>query len=132
MLEIFIGLVSGIVGGLGLGGGTILILFLSIFLNVEQHIAQATNVIFFVPTAVSAIIVSLKNKNIDLKVGTPICIWGVIGALVGAVISSRMDVTILKKCFGVFLILIAIYQTYEYIKDKKRHNNKNKIKGGKA
>lgn len=132
MLEIFIGFVSGIIGGLGLGGGTILILFLSIFLSIEQHIAQATNVIFFVPTAISAIIVSLKNKNIDLKIGIPICIWGILGALIGATISSKMDMSLLKKCFGVFLIFIAIYQTYEYIKDKKRHNNKNKIKGGKA
>lgn len=125
MIEIFIGFVSGIVGGLGLGGGTILILFLSVFLNVEQHIAQATNVIFFVPTAISAIIISLKNKNIDLKIGIPIAIWGILGAFIGAIISSKMNVDLLKKCFGIFLIFIAIYQTYEYIKDKKRHNNKN-------
>ena len=125
MIEIFIGFISGIIGGLGLGGGTILILFLSIFLNIEQHIAQATNVIFFVPTAISAIVISLKNKNIDLKIGIPIAIWGILGAFVGSVISSKMNVDLLKKCFGIFLILIAIYQTYEYIKDKKRHNNKN-------
>ena len=125
MMEIFIGFVSGIVGGLGLGGGTILILFLSIFLNIDQHIAQSTNVIFFVPTAISAIIISLKNKNIDLKIGIPIAIWGILGAFIGAIISSKMNVHLLKKCFGIFLIFIAIYQTYGYIKDKKRHNNKN-------
>lgn len=127
MIEILIGIISGIVGGLGMGGGTVLILFLSLFLNIEQHIAQATNIVFFVPTAISAIIVSIKNKNINFKIALPICLWGLLGAFVGAYISTKMDVNLLKKCFGVFLIFIAIYQTYEYIKTKKRHNNtKNK------
>lgn len=127
MLEILIGIISGIIGGLGMGGGTVLILFLSLFLNIEQHIAQATNIAFFVPTAISAIIVSMKNKNINFKIGFPICLWGILGAFVGAYISMKMNVNLLKKCFGVFLIFIAIYQTYEYKKTKKRYNNtKNK------
>ena len=86
MIEIFTGVISGIVSGLGMGGGTILILFLSLFLDIEQHIAQATNVIFFVPTAITAILVNLKQRNINLKIGIPICLWGVIGAFIGAII----------------------------------------------
>ena len=123
MFEVLIGIISGIFSGLGMGGGTILILFLSLFLNVEQHVAQATNVIFFVPTAISAIFVSFKNKNIDLKVAVPIVLWGILGAFIGAFISTRMNVSMLRKSFGFFLILIAIYQTYEYIKNKNRHNS---------
>ncbi len=123
MFEVLIGIVSGIVGGLGMGGGTILILLLSLFLNIEQHVAQSTNVIFFVPTAIAAIIVSLKNKNVNLKVAIPIALWGMLGASVGAYISTKMDMYILRKCFGFFLVLIAIYQTYEYIKNKKTHNS---------
>lgn len=123
MIEILIGVVSGIVGGLGMGGGTVLILFLSTFLDIEQHVAQSTNIIFFVPTAIAAIVVNLKNKNIDLKMTIPICLWGVLGAFIGACISMKMNVNLLKKCFGGFLIFIAIYQTYEYIKEKKRHNS---------
>ena len=123
MIEIFIGTISGIVSGLGMGGGTILILFLSLFLDIEQHIAQATNVIFFVPTAITAILVNLKQKNINLKIGLPICLWGVIGAFVGAVISMQMNMKTLRKFFGLFIILIAIYQTYMYIKGKKRHTS---------
>lgn len=129
-MEVIIGIIAGIIGGLGMGGGTLLILFLSLFLDIEQHVAQATNVIFFVPTAIAAIMISLKNKNIHLKIGIPVMIWGVLGAFLGATISTRMNVGVLRKCFGVFLILIAIYQSYEYIKEKKRHNNVKKKKGG--
>lgn len=122
-MEILIGIISGMVTAIGMGGGTVLILFLSIFLDVEQHIAQATNVIFFIPAAISAIAVGLKNKNINLKIGISICLWGMLGAFIGAYISAKMNVNMLRKSFGIFLILIAIYQTYEYIKEKKRHNS---------
>ena len=64
MTEIIIGFVSGIIGGLGMGGGTVLILLLSLFSNVEQHIAQGSNVIFFVPMSIAAIIVFIKNKEL--------------------------------------------------------------------
>ena len=63
MLEILIGAFSGIFSGIGMGGGTILIFLLTTFGKMEQHIAQATNLIYFVPTAISAIIVNFKNKN---------------------------------------------------------------------
>ncbi len=97
MKEIIIGLISGIISGLGMGGGTILILFLTLFANIEQHIAQATNVIFFVPTAIAAIIIFIKNKKINFKIGLPICFFGVIGAVTGANISSNMKVRNIKK-----------------------------------
>ena len=63
MLQILIGGLSGIFSGIGMGGGTILIFLLTTFAGLEQHIAQATNLIYFIPTAISAIIVNYRNKN---------------------------------------------------------------------
>ena len=60
MRAIIIGLVSGIVSGTGMGGGTILIFLLTNICGLEQHIAQATNLIFFIPTSIAAIIVNIK------------------------------------------------------------------------
>lgn len=123
MVEVLVGLVSGIVGGLGMGGGTVLILLLSLFFNVEQHIAQSTNVIFFIPTAIASIIVNIKNNNVNIKTNIPLCLWGVIGAFLGANVSIATNVNELKRLFGFFLLLIAFYQMYGYIKEKKRHNS---------
>lgn len=124
MWEVITGLIAGTVSGTGMGGGTILILVLSIFLGVEQHIAQATNLVFFVPTSISAIIVSIKSKLINWKIGINIAIWGVVGAIIGANISARLNVKELKKIFGIFLLIIAIYEIYsitqEYKKEKKK------------
>ena len=126
MIEIFTGVISGIVSGLGMGGGTILILLLTLIIGTNQHEAQATNLIFFIPTSISAIIINLKQKIIDLKLSIIIIISGIIGATIGAITSSNLNVKILKKAFGVFLLLISIYETYQwyitYIKRKKEHN----------
>ena len=130
MLEVLTGLISGIVSGTGMGGGTILILILSFFMGVNQHTAQATNLVFFVPTSISAIIVSIKQKLINWNIGIIIAVSGIVGAIIGAKISADMDVNRLKKFFGIFLGLIALYEIYSLIKwyifDKKTNTKKEK------
>ncbi len=111
---------------MGMGGGTILILCLSMFLGIEQHIAQASNLVFFIPTSIVAIITNIRQKYIDFKIGIPIAISGIIGAVIGAIIANNLDVIHLKKYFGIFLALIAMWEIYslvkKYIYTKKRHN----------
>ena len=128
MTQIGIGILAGIVSGTGMGGGTILIFLLTFMLGIEQHIAQATNLIFFIPTAIVAIIVNLKNKNIDTKLAILVSVFGVLGAIIGASISIHIDVGILRKCFGIFLAIITINEIYSIVKlyTKQYKNNKNK------
>ena len=127
MLQIFIGVISGIVSGMGMGGGTILIFLLTFVCNIEQHIAQATNLIFFVPTSIIAIIVKIKNKNIDIKLGIYTAIFGILGAIIGANIAIYTDVNKLRKLFGVFLIIIVLHEIYSIYKGyKKEKIEKNK------
>ncbi len=120
MAETLIGLVSGIVSGTGMGGGTILIFLLTFMMGMEQHIAQATNLIFFIPTSIVAIIVNLKNKNIDIPLAIIISVFGILGAIIGANISINIDVGILRKCFGIFLAIIALNEIYTIIKQYKK------------
>lgn len=123
MIEILIGAISGVFSGIGMGGGTILIFLLSTFAGLEQHIAQATNLIYFVPTAISAIIVNYRDKNIDTKLALNISVCGAIGAVVGAIISVNMNVQKLRKLFGIFLAVIAIHEIYTLFKEYKSHKN---------
>jgi len=124
-MAIIFGIISGIVTGLGMGGGTILILLLSLFMNLEQHIAQATNLVFFVPTALAAIIINIKQKNVDYKLTGIITICGIIGAIIGAMISESISSNNLRKYFAVFIVLIAAYEIYKLYKEY-RIINKNK------
>ena len=125
MAEILMGIVAGIVSGTGMGGGTVLIFLLTFILGIEQHTAQATNLIFFIPTSIVAIIVNLKNKNIDLKLAIIITIMGIFGAIIGANISLNTDVNILRKSFGIFLAVIAINEIYSIIKLYKKGEKTN-------
>lgn len=132
MIEILTGFISGIVSGTGMGGGTILILCLSLFLGIDQKVAQATNLIFFIPTSIAAIYVNMKEKKINLKVAKVIIFWGIIGAVIGAIITQNIDTKMLKKLFGIFLGFIAIHEIYiiikEYIFPKKRNNKNKRVK----
>lgn len=119
MLAIVFGIMSGIVTGLGMGGGTILILLLSLFMNMEQHIAQATNLIFFIPTSLSAILINLKQKNVDKKLAITISFYGIIGAVVGAKISENISSQNLRKYFAIFILIIAIHEVYKFYKEYK-------------
>ncbi len=122
-MEVLIGIISGIVSGTGMGGGTILIFCLTFFMGIEQHMAQATNLIFFIPTSLVAIIVNIRNKNINLKLAIIISIFGILGAIIGAEISVHINVDILRKCFGAFLALVAINEIYSITKEYKNSKN---------
>lgn len=128
MIEIITGIIAGSISGLGMGGGTILILVLSNFVGLEQHIAQATNLVFFIPTAISAIIVNLKQKLINIKLALIIILSGAIGAVIGSELATNIDASSLKKFFGVFLLIISANEIYwlikEYRLNKKSHNKK--------
>ena len=128
MAEILVGIISGIVSGTGMGGGTILIFALTFILGIEQHIAQATNLIFFILTSIVAIIVNIKNKNINLKLGTYIAIFGILGAIIGANLAIYADVKTLRRYFGFFLCIIIVYEIYSMIKENKISKNEKNIK----
>lgn len=131
-MEVIFGIIAGIITSLGMGGGAILILLLTLFMSIDQHISQATNLIFFIPTAVTSIIINVKNKQIDFKIAKDIIIYGIIGAVVGSIIAVDLPNQKLKKCFGIFLLIIAIFQIYEiytsYIKTNKTNNKNSKEK----
>lgn len=134
MLEIVTGIIAGSISGLGMGGGTVLILVLANFIGLEQHIAQATNLVFFIPTAITAIIVNIKQKLINFKLAIIVIVSGIVGAMVGSELAMNIDALSLKKYFGMFLLLISVNEIYwiirEYIFSKKRNNKHENISNG--
>ena len=127
MKEVIFGVISGSVAGMGMGGGTILILLLNIFGNIGQHMIQGVNLVFFVPTSIVAIYMNIKHKVIDYKISKNLIFFGIIGAICGSLLSFKMNAQRLKKYFGIFLIMIAIFQIYSFFSQyrlNKKENNK--------
>lgn len=109
-LLILFGIIGGILGGMGMGGGTLLIPLLTIFLNVNQIESQAINLIAFIPMAVIAIIIHAKNKLINFKTAIHLIISGVIFSVLGSLLANSLNTLTLKVLFGVFLVALGLFQ----------------------
>lgn len=117
------GFVSGIISGMGIGGGAILIPALVFLGGVTQHAAQCTNLIYFIPTALVALGVHIKNKRVDIRSALPIILFGLIGAYAGSRLAISLNGKILGKLFGVFLLAVGINELF---RKRKTENAKRK------
>lgn len=118
MLNTVVGFLSGIISGMGIGGGAILIPALTIIQGVSQKMAQGINLAYFIPTALIAIFVHIKNKNIDFKVAAILGLCGVPGAILGSLFAGAVGDGVLRRMFGGFLLLVGIYEIYKGFKLK--------------
>lgn len=133
MNYIIFGFIAGIGMALGLGGGTILILLLNLFTDIVQLKIQGINLIFFIGSSCIAIYMNLKKQNINFKIVRTMIFYGIIGTIIGAILSNKFsNNNLFKKYFGIFLICIAINGTYtlisQYIKNPKDKNSNVKKK----
>ena len=116
------GFLAGIPGGMGMGGGTVLIPILIVFLSIPQHVAQAVNLITFIPMALVVLIFHFKNKLVKIKD----LVWLIIPAVIFAVGSSLLATVIegdlLKRIFGGFLIALSVVQFFsQKIREKAKN-----------
>ena len=107
---IIAGFTGGVLGGMGMGGGTILIPILTILFNLGQHSSQAINLISFIPMAVVAIIIHFKKKLISFKNILYIIIPGLATCTIGCFLAKAIEGALLKRFFGGFLIVLSIVQ----------------------
>ena len=123
-LYIVIGLIGGVLSGMGMGGGTILIPLATTFLSVKQIVAQGVNLFSFIPMAIVSIIIHIKNKLVCVKIGYISILFAIGTTVIGALIANKIDNTLLRKLFGVFLLVIGILQIVGCVNTKKVTNLK--------
>ncbi len=116
---ILVGFFSAVVGAMGLGGGGVLLLYLSAFTNTNQLKAQGINLIFFVPIAVVSILLHLKNRLINKKSALFMMLGAVPSALLGAYLNSFVSQDILRKVLAAFLIVLGVKQIIDSFKKEK-------------
>ena len=113
---ILTGVVSGTLGGMGMGGGTLLIPLLTLLFGFNQKVVQGINLISFSVMAVIVIIVHIKNKLVDVKVAILFSVIALCFAVLGAILASIIKISFLKICFGLLLICVAIFEAITEIK----------------
>ena len=113
---ILTGLFSGIVSGMGIGGGAILIPALIMLENINQQVAQGINLVYFIPTAAVSLIVHIRRKNVEIKTALLIGTSGILGAVFGSAVAKSIHSSMLGKLFGLFLLGIGVYEIFKGLK----------------
>ncbi len=123
MLTAIIGFLSGILGGMGVGGGMILIPAARMFLDLDQQTAQSLNLFCFIPSSLCALVIHIKNKKIDFKTALPVILSGIPFAILGAYLSTKLSSELLSRLFGVFILIFGIKEIVTGIKSPKNSTN---------
>lgn len=102
------GIAGGLIGGMGMGGGTLLIPILTLLLSVGQLEAQAINLIVFIPMAIVTLFIHVKNKLVDFRKLLFSLPLAIALAVVGALLVKKIDESILRTTFGAFMLIVGI------------------------
>ena len=109
---ILAGLVCGVLSGFGIGGGSLLMVWMTAVLSMEQKAAQGVNLLYFLPCAACALIFHIKNRQIIWPAVWPAAAAGAVCAVGGALLAQQADAETLRKLFGGFLILVGLSEVF--------------------
>lgn len=114
------GAVTGVLSGFGVGGGTLLLIYLTAFAGLDQTTAQGINLLYFLPAAAMALPSHVKNGYVSGRTALPAILAGLAATALGAWAATTLDVTVLRKCFGVFLLCIGVMELIRKPTNKKQ------------
>lgn len=107
-IPLLAGTVTGVLSGYGVGGGSLLLVYMTAFAGVPQRLAQGINLLYFLPAAAMALPSHFRNRQVEKPALGPAILAGLFAAAVGAWAASAIDANLLKKCFGLFLLVIGV------------------------
>lgn len=103
-MSVVVGFLTGVLASMGLGGGFILVVWLTLFMNVEQRAAQGVNLLFFLPIALISLAIHLKNGLVNKALVRKLALGGVAGAVIGTFAAQHMGNDFLRILFALFLL----------------------------
>jgi uncharacterized membrane protein YfcA len=117
---------GGLLGGMGMGGGTLLIPLLTAALGMNQHVAQSINLIAFIPMSAAALVIHIKNKLVKFGYLLTVALPAAAAGIGASYLVKTVDGAALNKYFGIFLAALGIYQLtviiVDFLKNRKKHS----------
>ena len=107
LLPLLAGGAAGVLSGFGVGGGTLLLVYMTAFAGLDQRLAQGINLLYFLPSAAMALPAHWRNGSVVRPVLLPAILAGLLTAGVTAWVATVVEVELLRRCFGGFLIIIG-------------------------
>ena len=119
-VAILAGFGSAVLASMGMGGGSILILYLTLIAGVPQREAQGVNLLFFLPIGAAALWLHWRQGRVDKTAVRQFLPTGLLGALLGTGLAMLADESLLRRGFAVFLLLIGLRQLFPGKPKKKK------------
>lgn len=125
MMNAVVGILTGVIASMGLGGGFVLLIWLTLFMDMPQRAAQGINLLFFLPIAVISVIMHLRAGLIDKKLVMSLVPGGIIGAVLGTLGSQLVGNELLRKLYALFLLAFGLRELFRKAPDgEKKSQNK--------
>ena len=112
LIDFIAGLCISVLAGLGIGGGGLLVIYLTMAKDISQIEAQGINLLFFVTAGAASLIIHMKKRKLNFKNIIVMIIFGSIGAILGSIIANFTDGAIIKKIFGGFLLISGLIELF--------------------
>ncbi len=112
IVEAVVGFLTGVLASMGLGGGFVLVLWLTLAENITQRTAQGVNVLFFLPIAFIALLLHMKSGLVNKKLVTKMLLGGVLGAVLGTIGTQLVPQELLRKLYAVFLLAFGVKELF--------------------
>lgn len=112
IVSILVGFLTGVMASMGLGGGFVLVVWLTLFMDVEQKTAQGINLLFFLPIALISLCIHLKNKLVNKALVKKLAFGGVVGAVLGTLGTRLLDNSALRMLFALFLLAFGLRELF--------------------
>ena len=106
------GFLSGVIASMGLGGGFILMIWLTVFADVSQRDAQGINVLFFLPIALISVLIHLRSGLVDKRLVLRCALGGIVGTAAGALASAVIPNELLRKLYALFLLAFGLRELF--------------------
>ena len=106
--SVFLGSIFGFLAGIGVGGGSLLVLWLTVVLGTDPETARSINLLFFIPSALIACVFRRKQGYLELGAVLPAIVMGCISAALFSWLGILLDTLLLKKLFGGLLIVTGL------------------------
>ena len=118
MTDFIVAFASGALSSMGVGGGAVLLLYLTAFAGYEQLSAQGINLVFFLPAAAIALVIHIKNGYVKWRGALVSVLFGICGVFLGSCAAGILEGSLLRKCFAIFLLVIGIRELFSKPQNK--------------
>lgn len=117
--------ITGIISSMGLGGGALMMIFLTVTAGIAQKQAQAINLLYFIPTALCGLVLHLKNGLVDKRAAVWCALLGAAGAVIGSCAALAVDEALLRRLFGALLTALGLYELFSGVRGSDGDNRDN-------